>query len=510
MAAALSVGVTVMDAHANEMLFLQMLLLVVALVLALHAIELVRLPALVGYTALALSVLSSPSLLAFPSSRPAREMLTQPGWAGSQLIVYIKFHVDFDHDGYSPLFGAGDCDDADASVFVGAPERAGDGRDSDCDGLDEPKRSELVFQPFHPQSDRPYQQLIERARRFPTVVILVDALRFDRVENPRFVNLSQLARESIRFTHAYSTSSTTLSSVPAVMSGRVRPLLGKDNIAQSLARLGQSSLLIAPDAIAEHFQKLKALDPLVSFSAQAIIATDRSVGWGAGATVSTSGLITAAAIERLDASQPPDLIWLHYFDVHQWDTLEEEGLPRHGDYARYDAVLERMDQTLRPLLDRRERVNIVLLADHGESLGARGVRSHAAFTFQEVAHIPLLVRIPGAGPRAVDIPVTSPGVFNAVRELRGLEPDPTADLSLLDLIGSSNPGAGPGLPSFDTAQWSLVYGNFRLLYTPQAQLTELYDVEHDPLEKKNLADEKPQFASGLLARLFQLHNDFSR
>ena len=49
--------------------------------------------------------------------------------------------------------------------------------------------------------------------------------------------------------------------------------------------------------------------------------------------------------------------------------LAGEDLPPHDDVRRYDAVLERLDTSLRPLLERREQLNIVLLADHAERLG---------------------------------------------------------------------------------------------------------------------------------------------
>jgi hypothetical protein len=78
------------------------------------------------------------------------------------------------------------------------------------------------------------------------------------------------------------------------------------------------------------------------------------------------------------------------------------------------------------------------------------------------------------------------------------------DASVLDLLDA--PGPGPGLPGFDTAQWSLLYGNQRLLYMPQQQLTELYDLKQDPREERNLADANPDLTSELLARLFVLHN----
>ncbi len=507
-AGVLGLGAVVLDARApGGYLYLHVLLLASGLVLATRAFELIRLPPVAGCTALAASLFTLPSLAAFPLDRPARELLAQPTWAGVQLVAYVKFHVDFDHDGYSPVFGGGDCDDRDASVFVGAAERPGDGRDSDCDGLDAPKPSTLSFAPFRVPAVGPAQQISARAKQFPTVVILVDALRYDRTGNLRFPNLAQLARESIRFTHVYATSATTLSSVPAMMTGRVRPARDRETIARSLARVGQSSGFIAPDVVIEHFQKLAQQDPVRSFSWDEAIPTDHAMGWGPGDTVSTSEQMSAAAIAHLGSARPPDLLWLHYFDVHEWETLDGQASPPRGDVARYDAALERVDASLRPLLEMRDRVTLVLIADHGEGLGARGLRHHSNYIFEELARIPLLVRVPGTEPATVDVPVTSTGLFNTLRALRGLAPDQTADDDFLPLLGAMGIGDGPGFAGFDNAQWSFLYGRHRLLYTPQQQLAELYDVEHDPLEQTNLAEQNPQLTSELLARLFQIRNE---
>jgi choline-sulfatase len=507
-AGVLAVGALVLDACApGGYLYLHILLLTAALVVATRAVDLLRLPPIAGCTALAASIVTLPSLAAFPMDRPARELLGKPTWAGVELVAYVKFHMDFDHDGYSAVFGGGDCDDRDASVYVGAMERLGDGRDSDCDGLDGPKPSTLSFAPFRAPAIGPAQQIYAHAKQFPTVVILVDALRFDRVDDPRFPNLAQLARESIRFTRAYATSSTTLSSVPAMMTGRVRPARGRDNIARSLARVGQSSRFIAPDVLIEHFQKLGQQDPVRSFSSHEAIRTDHTMGWRPGCRVSTSEQMTAAAIAHLGSARPSDLLWLHYFDVHEWPTLDVQGAPPRGDAARYDAALQRFDASLRRLLEMRDLFTFVLIADHGEGLGARGLRSHADYLTEELAHIPLLFRVPGTEPATVDVPVASTGLFNTLRALRGLAPDGGTADDLLPLLGATRIGDGPGFAGFDAAQWSFLHGHHRLLYTPQQQLAELYDLEHDPLQGTNLAEQNPQLTSELLTRLFQIRNE---
>lgn len=504
-----AVAAVVLDAAApGGYLSLHVLLLAIGLGVAALTFELIRVPTLAVNAVLVGSLLALPSLVAFPASRTARELLGTHHWAGAELIYYAQYHLDFDRDGHSPAFGGDDCNDKDATAFVGAVERAGDGRDSNCDGFDDPRPSSLVFEPFHAQANPRATWISERAQQFPTVVILIDALRFDRIGQPRFPNLLQLMQESMRFTRVFATSSSTLSSVPAMMSGRVGPNgSGRDNIARSLADAGQSSEFIAPDVLIAHFTKLGTADPLASFSARVSIPTDHARGWGAGDTISTGAQITAKAVARLDSAEPPNLLWLHYFDLHQWHALEEPWLQAHGDIARYDAVLERLDADLRPLLARRDRTNIVLVADHGEGLGSRGVTYHGNLVSQELTHIPFLVRVPGCEPATIDVPVTSTGVANLLRALRGLPADATADPSLLQLVFAKNVGQGPGFPSFERMQWSFLFGKHRLLYMPQQQLVELYDVDADPLEQKNLADEKPQLASDLLSRLFELRNE---
>lgn len=502
--AALAVGAVLVDARApGGYLYLHVLLLLGGLAMATQTLDSMGVPAVARYVAFGLSFLTMPALFTFPSSQNARALLTRPSWAGLQLIYYAQFKVDFDHDGHSPLFGSDDCDDADPTVYVGAPERPADGRDSDCDGLDDAPRSTLAFEPFRTPKTAS-AEVAERAKQYPTVVILVDALRFDRIGNPRFPNLALLARESVNFRQTYATSATTLTSVPAMSTGRVAPARDTEAIAQSLARAGRSSVFISPEVIIEHLQRV---DALRGFSSREAVATDHTNCWGGGETVPTTEQITARAVQHLAAPRPPNLLWLHYFDVHQWNCLDVPGLPEFSAPARYDAVLERLDAGLEPLIARRDALNIVLLADHGEALGTRGLTYHAGFLFQELARVPFLVRVPGSAPAIVDTPVTNTAVFNTIRVLAGLEPERSADPDLFSLAGANDVGNGPGFASFESQQWSFIYGTHRLLFTPRQRLMELYDLARDSNEQHNEVEAAPELASQMLARLVQLNTE---
>lgn len=507
----LALSAVELDARlAGGYLYIHVLLLTFAVVVSTYAVELTSLPGLVKRGALIITIVSAPSVLAFPASRGARELLVQPTWAGVQLVEYAQYHLDFDHDGHSIAFGGNDCDDSDASTYVGAAEKPGDGRDSDCNGADDPKPSELAFEPFTGLQEGAQRHIAERAKRLPTLVVLIDALRFDRVGNARFPNLAQLARESLQYTQVYATSSTTLSSVPAMMSGHVRVPPGRDNIAQAIGRAGQSSRFVSSDALWTHFRRLGSQNPLTSFTSSELVGAENASLWGKNQSASNDEQISASAIRHLSSDRPSELLWLHYFGLHEWAS-SSGFLPLGGEEEkRYDAALEILDRNLAPLLALRDRFAVVLLADHGEGLGERGIKHHAGLLFQELAHVPMLIRVPGVEPTTIDMPLGSTCVFNTLRALRGLDADPAAAPSLLQFVGASNVGQGPGFAAFETSQWSLLYGTHRLLYTPRQQLLELYDLRLDPSERKNRADENPWLASQLLGHLTWLRNDSAR
>lgn len=65
---------------------------------------------------------------------------------------------------------------------------------------------------------------------------------------------------------------------------------------------------------------------------------------------------------------------------------------------------------------------IVVLADHGESLGEQGRFGHGEWLVPEELHVPLIVRVPGSEPRVIDAPVSLLDVLPTVLELADAQP----------------------------------------------------------------------------------------
>ena len=125
---------------------------------------------------------------------------------------------DRDGDGFSPLFGAGDCDDERADVHPLQLDVPGDGVDQDCSGAD----AALPIQERAPRS-----RLSGSLRDRPPHILLLsyEALRADRLSvlgrpgPPLLPNLELLARQGVLFGNAYSSSCWTVPSMWSLLSG---------------------------------------------------------------------------------------------------------------------------------------------------------------------------------------------------------------------------------------------------------------------------------------------------
>jgi arylsulfatase A-like enzyme len=188
-----------------------------------------------------------------------------------------------------------------------------------------------------------------------------------------------------------------------------------------------------------------------------------------------------------------------------------------GEACKDDAAIG----TLMAELDRlglRERTLVVVTADHGETLSGRhpdfkGVfrLSHAVHQYEETTRIPILLSLPGVIPegRAVDARVSSIDLAPTVLALEGLPRDPRHGGVDLVKLARGEPAPERPIVSLGRGSSAIQWGRFRYLerdrLLDEASVRhELYDLEADPGETWNLANE-PAYAATVVDLKARLH-----
>jgi arylsulfatase A-like enzyme len=163
--------------------------------------------------------------------------------------------------------------------------------------------------------------------------------------------------------------------------------------------------------------------------------------------------------------------------------------------ALYDQGISYVDYWIGRLveeLDRRgllENTVVFLAADHGDELHDHGGFDHGATFYEEMMHIPFILRVPHVGTgRVVDEQVGLIDVMPTLLDLLGIDDAPDVQgRSIRPLLsGGSLPERTlfgeaamiPGLVASRTNRWKYI--------RPSGAPPELYDLAADPHEKVNL------------------------
>ncbi|HPA46591.1 MAG TPA: sulfatase-like hydrolase/transferase [bacterium] len=221
--------------------------------------------------------------------------------------------------------------------------------------------------------------------------------------------------------------------------------------------------------------------------------------------------IGTAAINWLQTNKrSPFFLFVHFYDPHIPYTPPS---PWDGDYAErpYDGEIAYVDYQLGQLIvwmqknGLLENTLIVVMSDHGESLWEHHEMAHGMFLYNCTLHVPLIMRLPDTARTSqlegarVKGTVNLIDVMPTILDLVEL-PCPEMDgVSFLPCLSGEQHEVGPIFaesmyPLF--FNWSPLYA----IYQPPwkyilAPEQELYNLEEDPKEEKNLySEEHPKVA----------------
>ncbi|HEV8320642.1 MAG TPA: sulfatase [Myxococcota bacterium] len=139
---------------------------------------------------------------------------------------------------------------------------------------------------------------------------------------------------------------------------------------------------------------------------------------------------------------------------------------------------------------------LVVTADHGEEFLEHGSVGHGHALYDEIIHIPLLLRHPGTVPagRVVRSPADQADLAPTLLAAAGLPAEPRfMGMSLWGWVRGAAPVEPlPGFSEFTTIASAVRAGRYKLIKFHSRDKKEyLYDLASDPGETKNVAVERP-------------------
>lgn len=352
-------------------------------------------------------------------------------------------------------------------------------------------------------------------RRF--LLVFVDTLRPDHLglygyERPTTPNLDGWAAHGTVFTQARSIAPWTLPSARAMLTGRQPELFYEGpRLQDAFAEAGfrteaflTNAFLSQPFDIHRgwdhfHYEHLGEADGVVARAREALEA------WPDRDTFVMVHFMEPHLPYREDRyhrslfepwSRPDELQALtrKFLSTVDEGSANFEGI-RSYVVDRYDQNIRAVDDALAPLLeDAGPDATVVLVSDHGEELWDHGGFEHGHSFYDELLHVPLVVRSPGVPAGRVDAPVSLLDVTPTLLELAGLEAADTDGASLVGLAWGDAGVAdrfrarphGFGRPLYGSDGWGVVHEGEKYWARDGEEGTHHYVVRDDPGERTDV------------------------
>jgi arylsulfatase A-like enzyme len=359
------------------------------------------------------------------------------------------------------------------------------------------------------------------------LLVTLDTMRADRLgaygyAAARTPNFDGLARNGVRFDDATAPAPITGPSHAAIMTGMYPARFGvRDNVitalppeATTLAEIFSASgfatagfigafILDRPYGFAQGFETFRGFTRVDS---------------GTEANAERTGDLVVNDARQWIASYDgarPFFAWVHLYDAH----LRYQP-PAPFDQT-YDGEIAFVDQQLGLLLDALgarqvlDQTLVVAIGDHGESLGEHGEEGHGIFLYDAVLRVPFVISGPGVpSGKVVAEQVRAVDLAPTILAMTGIEPNGKLDgVNLLPLIRGEQ--RDPASASYAESYYPRFHYGWSELRAVRADgwkaidapKRELYNLEQDPGEQKNLYAEQQGLADRMLGELTRISRE---
>ncbi len=440
------------------------------------------------------------------------------------LVLSDKFQdaTDWDGDGYSGFLGGNDCAPNNPKINPGAKEIIGNNQDENCDGKDGfTYRRPTIGSRTLPASFQ---------KDWNVLLITVDTLRYDKMsfggnkKRNLTPNINELlAARGISFNFANAPSPGTMGTMPALLTSKYF----HSGVALEEFRNGKK--VIPPKLKANNFLLAEMMKAAGYYNGaitshyyfkdwgmeQGFDTYDNSLGEKRDPWRTSSHDTTDKSLSWIASnSHKKWFLWAHYIDPHGRYVNHPKYHYGESEEDKYDSEIAYTDEHVGRLLKElatipgAEKTIVILTSDHGDAFKYdHGMINHGHSLYKELLHVPLVFSVPGLPPKVVEGPVSVMDVMPTLGDFIGYkyEDDAFEGQSLVPQLFSKQDAKYREVfaeTNYPKKQRAIITNNYKLIYRMQRNHYELYDLEKDPREKKNIASKNATVRKELQEKLY--------
>ncbi|MCP4675320.1 MAG: sulfatase-like hydrolase/transferase [Deltaproteobacteria bacterium] len=346
--------------------------------------------------------------------------------------------------------------------------------------------------------------------KYNILLISMEATRYDAVQAGRqpmsnTPNLHSFSQGRFWFTRAYTAAPYTMQVFASIFSmtypsaaalelgakswnGQLRK--GQTTVAERLAKAGWNTFWVSHNYRGVFSGLVNGLDQGFKKKTKFYIKKD---------TPDIDERVAEAAINGIDKhrqSKKPFFGWLFFESPHYPYLMHYPDRPSKTERQLYEQEVHYMDEQIGRVLNHLEKTGlldktiVIIHGDHGEELNKEHGGMQHNNIYIEVCHVPLIIHLPGIKGGRMDGLTSLTYLFPWLLQ-RGTPPLRKAALERIQkeigpMMRDSDNGVAVEKVGKKGARSSLIWEKHHLIYDHDANYFELYDLQKDPKETKNL------------------------